>query len=155
MTFKELIDRFGHACYANNDDDLRIETGRALEKAVDALVSERDALREVCAEAYQFAGAYDAPEAVLDKLSAAANGDEIPKESYLPIESSWYIKRIDELEQELANLKFESDAPAEVQSDSLYPTDTSLGLKAMLIAAFILQASVFIAIGTYLRGLLP
>lgn len=67
-------------------------------------------LQYVCAEAYQFAGAYNAPDEVLDKLSAAGNGDVIPKESYLPIESPslapsqelmYTLKDIDEV---LANI---------------------------------------------------
>jgi hypothetical protein len=42
-------------------------------------------LQGVCAEAYQFAGAVGAPEKVLDNLAAAASGDPIPHESFLPV----------------------------------------------------------------------
>ncbi len=44
-----------------------------------------DVLQQVCAEAYQLAGAVGAPEAVLDNLSAAAAGTPIPHASFLPI----------------------------------------------------------------------
>jgi hypothetical protein len=42
-------------------------------------------LEQVCAEAYQFAGALGAPERVLDNLSAAAEGQPLPHESMLPV----------------------------------------------------------------------
>ena len=42
-------------------------------------------LQQVCAEAYQLAGAVGAPEAVLDNLSAASAGTPIPHASFLPI----------------------------------------------------------------------
>lgn len=42
-------------------------------------------LEHVCAEAYQFAGALGAPECVLDNLSAAAEGRDLPHESFLPV----------------------------------------------------------------------
>lgn len=47
--------------------------------------AELGALRQVCAEAYQMAGAIGAPSEALDNLSAAANGDPIPHETFLPI----------------------------------------------------------------------
>lgn len=49
-------------------------------------------LRKVCAEAYQFAGAYNAPIKVLDNLSDAANGDELRHETFLPVNApDWVI----------------------------------------------------------------
>ena len=41
-------------------------------------------LEQVCAEAYQLAGAVGAPEKALDNLSAAAGGRPIPHASFLP-----------------------------------------------------------------------
>ena len=40
-------------------------------------------LEQVCAEAYQLAGAVGAPERVLDNLAAAAEGRPIPAQSFL------------------------------------------------------------------------
>lgn len=48
------------------------------------LVNEALRLRAVCAEAYQLAGVINAPTKVLDNLSAAANGEPLPHESFLP-----------------------------------------------------------------------
>lgn len=70
--------------YLNSELRREIDKLRAELEICKERISE---LQNVCAEAYQFAGAYDAPIIVLDKLSAAANGDKIPSESYLPIES--------------------------------------------------------------------
>ena len=44
-----------------------------------------EALEDVCAEAYQFAGEVGAPARVLDRLWAAAQGDAIPVASMLPV----------------------------------------------------------------------
>ena len=44
-----------------------------------------DALEELCAEVYQFAGTVGAPVRVLDALNAAAEGRELPAGSLLPI----------------------------------------------------------------------
>lgn len=52
---------------------------------VAALVAEIERLRNVCGEAYQFAGAVGAPERVLDNLWAAAQGEPLPHESFLPV----------------------------------------------------------------------
>lgn len=48
-------------------------------------VEEIEQLRQVCAEMYQYAGAADAPERVLDNLSAAMCGEELPHMTILPI----------------------------------------------------------------------
>lgn len=65
--------------------------------ALDRLKAERDALREICAEAYQvvghlahYAGVFDYPDTVraLDNLCAAADGEPIPHESVLPFSAS-------------------------------------------------------------------
>ena len=42
-------------------------------------------LEEVCAEAYQLAGAVGAPEKALDNLAAAAGGEPIPHATFLPV----------------------------------------------------------------------
>jgi hypothetical protein len=68
-----------------------------VQQELDAIIAERDMLRSVCAEAYQFAGAYDAPVEVLDNLSAAANGLPLPHESFLPVADSDAVVRRDQL----------------------------------------------------------
>ena len=45
-------------------------------------------LEQVCAEAYQLAGAVGAPERVLDNLAAAAEGKPIPHQSFLPVSAA-------------------------------------------------------------------
>ena len=42
-------------------------------------------LEQVCAEAYQLAGAVGAPEKALDNLAAAAEGKPIPHATFLPV----------------------------------------------------------------------
>ena len=42
-------------------------------------------LEQVCAEAYQLAGAVGAPEKALDNLAAAAGGEPIPHATFLPV----------------------------------------------------------------------
>ena len=42
-------------------------------------------LEQVCAEAYQLAGAVGAPERALDNLAAASEGGPIPHATFLPI----------------------------------------------------------------------
>lgn len=55
------------------------------QKGMDSVLAEIKKLRKVCAEAYQLAGAFGASEEALDNLSAAANGDPLPYETFLPI----------------------------------------------------------------------
>ena len=45
-------------------------------------------LQQVCAEAYQLAGAVGAPEKALDNLAAAANGKPIPHATFLPVSAA-------------------------------------------------------------------
>lgn len=45
-------------------------------------------LEQVCAEAYQLAGAVGAPEKALDNLAAAAEGEPIPHETFLPVSAA-------------------------------------------------------------------
>ena len=59
----------------------------AKDESAAALRARIETLEAVCAEAYQLAGAIGAPVKALDNLSAAANGDAIPHESFLPIAS--------------------------------------------------------------------
>src|SRR4051794_22708374 len=54
-------------------------------EALRALTSEIERLRNVCAEAYQLAGAVAAPARVLDQLHAAAEGHPLPHDSFLPV----------------------------------------------------------------------
>ena len=61
---------------------------RGLSRAFNDLnrvTAERDALRNVCAEAYQLAGALDSPIEALDNLAAAMTGRPLPHESFLPV----------------------------------------------------------------------
>ncbi|MDH5527173.1 MAG: hypothetical protein OEY97_07695 [Nitrospirota bacterium] len=66
--------------------------------------AEIDRLRTVCSEAYQMAGALDAPVPVLDNLSAAANGRPLPHETFLPVETPDLLAEIDRLRTELTDL---------------------------------------------------
>ncbi len=45
-------------------------------------------LEQVCAEAYQLAGAVGAPEKALDNLAAAAGGEPIPHATFLPVSAT-------------------------------------------------------------------
>ena len=45
-------------------------------------------LQQVCAEAYQLAGAVGAPVKALDNLSAAASGRPIPHATFLPVSAA-------------------------------------------------------------------
>ena len=45
-------------------------------------------LEQVCAEAYQLAGAVGAPEKALDNLAAAADGRPIPHATFLPVSAA-------------------------------------------------------------------
>ena len=45
-------------------------------------------LEQVCAEAYQLAGAVGAPERALDNLGAAAEGKPIPHATFLPVSAA-------------------------------------------------------------------
>lgn len=78
----------------------------------DELVAEVGLLRSVCAEAYQMAGALDAPVEVLDNLSAAANGEDLPHETFLPVASHDLIAEVERLRESLKwaveNLPFEN-----------------------------------------------
>ncbi|MCY3842297.1 MAG: hypothetical protein OXH69_02010 [Acidobacteria bacterium] len=45
-------------------------------------------LEQVCAEAYQLAGAVGEPEKALDNLAAAAEGKPIPHATFLPVSAA-------------------------------------------------------------------
>lgn len=45
-------------------------------------------LEQVCAEAYQLAGAVGAPEKALDNLAAAAEGKPLPHATFLPVSAA-------------------------------------------------------------------
>jgi len=67
---------------------LRANTSPVVVKAhddIDALRRRVELLERVCAEAYQFAGTVGAPIRVLDNLLAAAEGRELPRRSFLPV----------------------------------------------------------------------
>lgn len=53
--------------------------------ALQAVQNEVDRLRRVCQEAYQFATVVGAPARVLDNLWAAAEGQPLPHETFLPV----------------------------------------------------------------------
>ena len=61
------------------------QESRQMRARMERLEKENGELRSVCAEAYQLAGAYDAPIEALDNLSASANGDPLPHETFLPV----------------------------------------------------------------------
>lgn len=87
-----------NACAGLDTEQLeQFGLGTAFGTALFDVTSERDRLRTVCAEAYQFAGAYDAPVEVLDNLSAAANGWPLPHDSFLPVMDSEAVAQRDEL----------------------------------------------------------
>jgi hypothetical protein len=52
---------------------------------VDALRDRVQALEELCAEVYQFAGEVGAPVRFLDALWAAAQGEPLPRDERLPV----------------------------------------------------------------------
>ena len=56
-----------------------------LQDRVKTLEARVESLEVVCGAAYQLAGEVGAPDRVLDVLFAAANGDDIPAESFLPV----------------------------------------------------------------------
>lgn len=66
-----------------------------------ALLDEVGSLRTVCSEAYQMAGALDAPTPVLDNLSAAANGRPLSHESFLPVATPDLQAEVDALKTAL------------------------------------------------------
>jgi cell division septum initiation protein DivIVA len=57
---------------------------------------ERDALRDLAAAAYQFAGANDAPVAWLDALSNAARGETFSTDRLLPYVPAWKLDALTE-----------------------------------------------------------
>jgi hypothetical protein len=60
-----------------------------IDAEIKPLVEQVSSLRKVCAEAYQLAGLFadriDNAKEALDNLSAAANGEPIPHETFLPV----------------------------------------------------------------------
>lgn len=79
------------------------EAGKKLAQQALKAERERDALRLVCGEAYQMAGALDAPTKALDNLLAASTGAPLPHETFLPAlsEESEIEKERDTLAAEL------------------------------------------------------
>ena len=63
------------------------EAGKKLAQQALKAERERDALRLVCGEAYQMAGALDAPTKALDNLLAASTGAPLPHGTFLPVEA--------------------------------------------------------------------
>ena len=62
-----------------------VENGNTRIKDLEQRIS---ILEQVCAEAYQLAGAVGAPEKVLDNLAAAAEGKPIPHATFLPVSAA-------------------------------------------------------------------
>jgi len=107
--FDYLLNTFERASQADKPADHGYgDKRRTLYAYVRALESERDALREVCAAAYQLAGAVGAPLLWLDTLADAANGEmglrttAEDREKLLPI-------GLDDLD-EVGTIKAERDA---------------------------------------------
>lgn len=69
------------------------------------LEQQRYQLRAVCAEAYQLAGALDAPVEALDNLSAAANGNPLPHETFLPVAVPDVVAQRDQLLTAIINCR--------------------------------------------------
>ena len=68
------------------EDNLNLVNSLELEgHRIENLARENNELRNVCAEAYQLAGAYGADVKALDNLYAAAQGNPKPHESFLPV----------------------------------------------------------------------
>ncbi|MCY4076122.1 MAG: hypothetical protein OXH04_11915 [Acidobacteria bacterium] len=61
---------------------------RVRDRRVRDLEQRISVLEQVCAEAYQLAGAVGAPEKVLDNLAAAAEGKPIPHATFLPVSAA-------------------------------------------------------------------
>jgi hypothetical protein len=62
-----------------------IDTIECLQNKLSSLQAVAEELRGVCAQAYQMAGALDAPVEALDNLSAAASGKPLPHKTFLPV----------------------------------------------------------------------
>ena len=59
-------------------------------------------LRGVCADAYQLVGAVGGPVEALDNLSAAANGEPIPHDTFLPFRECDCLSELKELREAAA-----------------------------------------------------
>lgn len=90
-----------------------------------------DQLQEVCAEAYQFAGAYDAPVEVLDNLHAAANGLPLPHESFLPVDDSELVKQRDQLLEALEEMVAMMDSGEEHGAGSEWHQKAAAAIAAV------------------------
>lgn len=74
----------GPLVYLVNGHGIKVGQGLYSQRDIDRLTAERDALRQLAFCAYQMAGVHDAPEAWLDALCHAANGEEFSADGLLP-----------------------------------------------------------------------
>ena len=84
---KDITERLMDRVYKTGDAltaEALCELGKSRGEAVE-LRARIAQLQKVCAEAYQLAGAVGASEAALDNLDAAANGNPIPHDTFLPV----------------------------------------------------------------------
>lgn len=105
------------------------------------LISKVEQLQIVCAEAYQLAGALGAPVSALDNLSAAANGQSIPHDTFLPVlqpceidmqdafdeRESKLLARIEELEQDNDALRKDAARWRHVRENGVYDLQFEYG----------------------------
>lgn len=75
----------GLSAHAKRMEQRVAELEQIMSEPLKRLVNERDQLRSVCAEAYQLAAALNAPVEALGNLSAAANGEQLPHATLLPV----------------------------------------------------------------------
>ena len=69
---------------------------------IEAMETENAKLRGVCADAYQLVGAVGGPVEALDNLSAAANGEPIPHDTFLPFRECDCLSDLKELREAAA-----------------------------------------------------
>jgi len=74
---------------------------------IETLQRRLEVVEGVCGEAYQFAGSVGAPERVLDNPAAAAAGEPIPHEAFLPV-SAEECDEVRELHDRLERVQLDS-----------------------------------------------
>jgi hypothetical protein len=109
--------------------ELGVPMSDQLARALERTEKEIETLRSVCAEAYQMAGALDAPEEALDNLLAASAGEPIPHGSFLPVIGDGFPEITDDMVLSFHHAL--TDAPiGQHEVDEI-----KIGLRAALAAA--------------------
>lgn len=103
------------------------------QREIERLTAERDALRSLCAAAYQVMGAADGPSQMLDNLAAAASGDALPHDpgAGLP----WAPATADRVERFFAG-RNDSPLPEPHGESRLSDADQVDALRLQLSAAY-------------------